>query len=214
MKRARTPTGGRRLFRKRARTSKKTALSRLVVPNHVKPRLGAGTVYRYSRYALPLTREPISGSEYDIVTTFSLDQVKTYSDFTSLYDKFKITGVQVIVSMIANPNALLSAPTVATTNINGAGQFVNQQNFYPRLWYVNDYDDAASTSINALRERQGVKYKVLKPNAPVKIFVKPTVLVQTYKTAVTTGYASVEGSAGKRMWLDVASGISVPHYGL
>ena len=173
-----------------------------------KPRLGANTIYRYSRYGNLFTVSATSGSEYDITNTFSLDQVKTYSDFTSLYDKFKITGVQVIISMISNPNATLAPAPVANTNVNGATQYVNQQNFYPRLWYVQDPDDAASISIDALKERQGVKFKVLKPNAPIKIFVKPSVLVQTYKTSVSTGYGP------KRMWLDVATGLSVPHYAL
>ena len=168
-RRATASTVGAALKKRPRRTYKKSA----------KPRLTAGTVYRYTRFSdveqvIPSTAY---GAEYGYTPTYTLDKVKAYTDFVSLYDQFKITGVQVRVQMVANPNAILAPGIPTGTNINAVTSVVNGENFYPKLWYIEDSDDSGTLSLSALRERQGVKCLVLKPNTELKFYVRPKVLV-------------------------------------
>lgn len=168
-------------------------------PKSKKPKLGVGTTYRYSRFAASGTTISCTGTSTGGYVQFSLDDVKGYSDFTALYDQFMISHAKVYVTLITNPDATLAH--------NQLAQY-NPTNWYPKFWYVYDADDSASPTLDQIRERQGVKYKTLHPNKPICINVKPRALVQTYRTATSTGYAP------KRMFLDVATGYNVPHYAI
>lgn len=185
-RKVRRMTAGRNLKRSRTRS--------------LKPKLNALTTYRYSRWASTGQTFEVTTPVFQGSATFTLDDVKGYTDFSSLYDQFMITYAQLHITLITNPNSFLST--------NGAINAQNQDNWYPKLWYVYDSDDATSLSLDVIRERQGVKYKTLRPNSSIVINVKPRALVQTYRTATSTGYAP------KRMFLDVATGYNVPHYGL
>ena len=172
--------------------------TRRVVKKSLKPRLGAGTTYRYSRYATDPLDIDLNSVSQGYGTEFALQNVKAYTDFSGLYDSFMITGVQMRIQLITNPNN-----TYPTNN----SSFLQPLNWYPKIWYVFDNDDSAALSLSQIRERQGVKCKVLQPNKTLTMFVKPNVAVQTYRTSTTTGYAP------KRMFLDMATGYNVPHYG-
>ena len=89
--------------------------------------------------------------------------------------------------MVANPNAILAPGVPTGTNINAVTSVVNGENFYPKLWYIEDSDDSGTLTLSQLRERQGVKCLVLKPNVELKFFVRPKVLVQTYWTSSNGG---------------------------
>ena len=204
-KRSRSSSGSRGVLAMRVPAWRKRSLRKRSRPSAVYKgtrKLSANTTYRYSRYSY-------GGSTYDCTGTssasgmeFALSSVRGYSDFTSLYDSFMITGVQVTFQLITNPDSINStngAPSTFT---------VQPSNWYPKLWYVFDNDDSNSVSLDNIRERQGVKVKILRPNSQIKVFVKPSVAVQTYLTSTSTGYAP------KRMFLDMATGQSVPHYGL
>ena len=105
--------------------------------------------------------------------------------------------------MVSNP--------YAAVNVNDAGTgtwHANNTNMFPKMWYIRDYDAGASETLNSIKERQGVEFFIMKPNKEYTIALKPMVAVQTYKTSTTTGYGP------KRMWLDIANGPTVPHYGL
>ena len=160
--------------------------------------LGANTQYRYSRYATDPLDIDLNTTSQGYGTEFALQNVKGYTDFSGLYDSFIITGVQMRIQLITNPNS--AVPTNNPT-VN------NPSNWYPKIWYVFDNDDSVALSLSQIRERQGVKCVVLQPNKTHIAFVKPCVAVQTYRTGATTGYAP------KRIWLDMATGYNVPHYG-
>ena len=159
------------------------------MPKSIKPRLGINTAYRYSRFG---DTASFSGAGVTVQSRFSPSIHSTTSSRLSEYKPE--------IQLVNNPDA--------TNQLNTQVAPVNNYNpitYYPKLWYVTDPDDNTAVSVNALKERQGVKYKILKPNSEIKICVKPCVLVQTYKTAVTTGYGP------KRMWVDVATAQGVPH---
>lgn len=180
--------------------AKRTALARRLKKSIIRKKYTPYTIYKYSRWANAGQTMECTGTTYSVTNTFTLDDVKGYTDFTSLYDQFRITYVQIFITLINNPNAFL--------NTNGAINAQNQNNWYPKFWYVYDGDDNTSITLDNIRERQGVKYRTLLPNKTIKIGCKPTLLVQTYRTATATGYAP------RRMFIDVATGQNVPHYGI
>lgn len=156
--------------------------------------------HSYSRWSEPATKSYDSqGIANDF--EFKFTDIIGYSEFTSLYDQFKITAVVVHLSLINDPSASI-APNNDPANQN------NSANYYPKLWYVRDYDGGSGETLSSIKERQGVKYFVLRPNRSYKIVIRPMVAVQTYRTSTTTGYGP------KRMTLDLANGTDVPHYGL
>ena len=163
--------------------------------------LGTNTTYRYSRYATDPLDIDLNSTSQGYGTEFALQNVKGYTDFSGLYDSFIITGVQMRIQLISNPNAAYP------TNTGSSSATANPTNWFPKIWYVYDNDDSVALSLSQIRERQGVKSVVLQPNKQLTMFVKPCVAVQTYRTGATTGYAP------KRIWLDMATGYNVPHYG-
>ena len=165
-------------------------------------KLSANTTYRYSRYATDPLDIDLNSTSQAYGTEFALQNVKGYTDFSSLYDSFMITGVQMRIQLVTNPNS-----SWVQNNANPAVALANGTNWFPKIWYVYDNDDSSPISLSAIRERQGVKCKILRPNQTISVFVKPCVAVQTYRTSTTTGYAP------KRSYLDMASGYNVPHYG-
>lgn len=190
---------------KKKAKSRRTQVGRSVFrkPRNMRPKLGAGSTYRYSRWASSGQTMELTGPTFSGNNIFSLDDVKGYTDFTALYDQFMISHCQIHVTLISNPNA----PAKNNATI-GVGTDWNSNNWYPKMWYVYDSDDSNTLSLDTIRERQGVKYKTLEPNKTMVINVKPRLLVQTYRTATSTGYAP------KRMFIDVATGYNVPHYGI
>lgn len=129
---------------------------------------------------------------------FTLQSVVNAVEFQSLFDQYKIDKVVVTYQMVNNPDA---------NNYLNAPATVNQSNWYPTVWSCNDYDDNTSLNISEMKERIGVRNRILKPNQKMKFVVRPKVLVQTYRTAVTTGYAP------KSLYIDMSTQ-DVPHYGL
>lgn len=133
------------------------------------------------------------------VNIFRFQDLVNYSEFSNLYDRYMITGVMLKFQLINNPDANNEIGTYATGNA---------ANWFPKMWYIKDYDDGNTENLDAFRQRAGVRYKILKPNSEVKIFVKPAILTQQYASAVSTGY-----TPKWRQWVDMDNP-SVPHYGV
>lgn len=113
--------------------------------------------------------------------TFTLQDLPAYTEFTNLYDQFRILGVRLQMKLNVSPDA----QTASTSN-------------YPVLYYVRDYDDnTAPTTTSEINQYANLKKKVLRPNSFVNIYLKPAVLVQTYETSVATGY-----SPKWKQWID------------
>lgn len=162
-------------------------------------------IHSYARWATTPEDITVSSTEFDGCFTPSFDLIKAYSEFTALYDRYKITNVQIQLSLITNPNSANPtniAAASATTYYN------NPTNWYPKFWYLFDYDDDSAISLSVMRERSKVKCFILQPNKLYKINLKPSILVQSYGTAVTTGY-----TPKWNQWVDMAN-TAVKHYGM
>lgn len=121
------------------------------------------------------------------------------SDFSALFDRYRITKVLVYFQLVTNPdsNSYLNQTAIS-----------NQANWYPKLWYTPDYDDSNTLTKTDIQQYAKAKCAVLKPNEVVTVAVYPAVTVQTYRSAATTGY-----SPNWKLWIDMGQ-TDVPHYGL
>lgn len=128
---------------------------------------------------------------------FSLNSLLNYTEFTSLFESFKINSVNVKFYLMIDPGAS------AATNI--------LQGYYPRLFTMIDEDDAAvPANITECREYGNVRTDVMMPTKPVSIWLKPKCASTTYATSLVSAY-----EVRKAAWLDCqANGPQVPHYGL
>lgn len=131
---------------------------------------------------------------------FTLADIPNVSEFTTLFDFYRLNRVLVTIKMIPVPDA---------TNQPASTTLTNFMNWYPTIWYVRDQDDNSSMTLPQIKEFEKVKHKVLSPNREVKIILRPTTLTQTYRSTLTTGY-KIDTS---KQYIDIAQS-DVPHYGL
>jgi len=155
-------------------------------------------MHRYSRYGLASTIT-CTNIEDSTSYSFAMNDVINSAEFSSLYDRYRLDKVIVKLQLISNPTAIY------TTN---AGGTVNSSNWFPKVWSVSDHDDSNAETVAQLKERSGVKCKVLEPNKTLTYSVNPAISAMMYKTSTTTGYGPKWGQ-----WIDFQD-IGVPHYGL
>lgn len=123
-------------------------------------------------------------------TLFYTAQLPNSSEFTSLYDQYRIDYVEMqpIFS-----NNISNVTTAALT--------------LPIMYVCKDYDDSNDAGIADIQQYNNHRFfQVQQIGSVVK--VKPNVDVAVYQSAVLTGYAR-----GKSMFIDTSSG-QVPHYGI
>lgn len=153
-------------------------------------------IHSFNRYCAAETLEMngvFLAKNYKIAFT---DMVQP-GDFTSLFDQYRITKVVFKIQMMSNPDGF--------KQLNAVNDNVN--NWFPKLWYIVDHDGGPTETILSIKERQGVKCKILRPNKQIRIAFQPKCRTLTYSTPTSTGYAP------KNIKIDM-SDINVEHYGL
>lgn len=132
---------------------------------------------------------------------FQFNQMINSSEFSVLFDMYKITRVTMEFHLHTNPFIEIGTNPV---NANSVGYAPTT---FPTLYIRNDHDDAAAPTLDAMKECSSTKRFVLAPNKFIKWSCKPAILGQLYRTAVTTGY-----SPQWNKWIDMGN-LDVPHYG-
>jgi len=163
------------------------------------PRVGVSTVYNFTRYASATVGSAnvftlnnlLSQNSFNF--NFSLSSLRNSTDFTNLFDQYRIDKVDLYFRLVNNPDAQTST-TVASS-------------YFPTLWYVKDVDDVTSMTVADMQEKQGVKRVIMNPQTLVKISVVPKFQKMVYQTLTNTGYGPASG------WLDCID-TNVPHYAL
>lgn len=148
-------------------------------------------VHRFKRGSSALKYEDILGGSPTVSKnyTFSLEDVVNYTDFTNMYDAFKLTHVQLKFWLKFSPDANTPATAI-----------------YPRMWWVEDPDiDGAYTLIENFREDARCKTAQLRPGRPIVINLKPRVLLEAYSGSFQP--------AQRAMWLRDTE-YATPHGGL
>lgn len=174
----------RRTFARRVakkRTYRKRYSPKVVVR---RPRPISSAVHAFKRMTPVST---ISGNAayvpYLNAYNVSLNQLISSSEFTALYDHYKINFVVVKFWFRNDPGAQLA--TAST---------------YPKLyWYRDQDDDTAPGSLNEIRENCRSRVAVLNPNRPVVIKYKPNTLQVIYDGLTTSNYRPIWNA-----WLDCA----------
>lgn len=132
--------------------------------------------------------------------SFALNNIPSVSEFTNLFDLYRVKAVLITLKMLNSPEGN-SIPNSSSSNLYA--------NYFPTLWYTVDQDDANTQSIAQLREYARVKHRVLRPNSEIKILVRPNPLQAIYNGVVTTAY----GLARRKQWMDLTND-AIPLYGL
>ena len=129
---------------------------------------------------------------------FSLATMPNSSEFTALYDLYRIRKC---VVRIVFRSTTISA--IETRDNNVAGM--------PILYYVKDKDDATTpASASEIMEYSAHKIFFYTPSKrSCSITVYPTWTQEVFRTGVTTGY----GLGPRKTWLDAAYS-NIEHYGL
>lgn len=123
---------------------------------------------------------------------FTLSAVAQYTDFTNLFDQYRID--KILVQFFPTWTSR-DAPVSATNAM------------VPTMCVAPDWDDSTVPgSLAELNAKPEVQYH--RTDLPFSVWVKPHVDTEIYRTAVTTGYGNM-----KNAWIDSASS-DIPHYGL
>lgn len=153
--------------------------------------------------SLPFTWYPSNTTAvntYPFTFAFTASDIRNNSEFQNLFDRYMITGVQLIFQLLSNPD-------VDTTQ-SAVGAVPSVQT-YPKLWYAIDHDDYSLTTLAQLKEYGNVKVRVLRPNALTKIYVPFPRTAQVVAQTSTTTPAGVN----RPIWLDWGYP-NVNHFGL
>lgn len=180
--RTRRPFKRARRYGKFRRTYRKRGFRRSRVVKHSFKRMSdGGTITGNATY-----------SPFVAGYSFALDQLPNYTEFTNLYDSFRINFIVQKWHLKIDP----SAQTATTAS-------------YPKLYWVVDNDDStAPSNLNELRQHSRCKMAVMNPNRPVTIKFRPSVLMQAYEGATATAYVPKW-----KQYID-CNDFATPHYGL
>lgn len=132
-----------------------------------------------------------SSANYAGTMTFALDKLIAHSEFTTLYDQYKIKGVKVTFEYAANST--------------DANHFSSPA---PKIIFFRDYDDIIATSMSDISQREATTARRTLRGA-VSTIVKPR--VKDY-VELTPG-ASTPGATYQRRWID-CNVANLQHYGL
>lgn len=109
---------------------------------------------------------------------FTLGLVPNVSDFTNLYDQYKIQGIRLEFRLRRNISNDSTGAVAADTGVR------------PLMYTVVDYDTSTTpASVAALREYANCKVWQFDSEKPYTRFFKPKVLNEVYRTAITTATA-------------------------
>lgn len=124
---------------------------------------------------------------------FRLSDLIQATEFTRLFDSYRINAVKVTMAPLTN-SALTANPSY-------------------KLMTAIDLDDNATPTVNQMLQRSNVKIKTVTAggNNPqvFSTFLRPRYLTQLYETGASTGY----GQGSRKQWLDTLDP-TIPHYGL
>lgn len=125
----------------------------------------------------------------------SLGQLPNVADFTSLFDQYKITGAKITLTPALSEG--INSPLFGQNVALG----------FSRVHSAIDYDDnSAPASEDSLLEYGS--HKSTSPFQTHSRYIKPKVLHEVYRSALTTAY-----SPRSSTYLDMST-TDVPHYGL
>jgi len=158
------------------------------------PRFGNNTIYRFRRTRVTSIVVPYDGviDRYQWAFLFKLNDLTTFTEFTTLFDKYRITGIR--------------AKFIPRINIFGNSDSSATNTEVPPIMSVIDYDDATAVDYTSLIQFEN--NKIHNEFKPFTLYFKPQVAAAFYASGAFTSYGTV-----KNPWIDCNSG-GVEYYGL
>lgn len=124
--------------------------------------------------------------------TFNLGLLPSVTDFTTLFDRYRITYIKLYCYLKVTPDANTTPATAS----------------YPRIYWANDFDDSTDpANLDELFQYTKLKSAMLSPHRPVVIKLRPAVLYQVFNNLTNAQ------TPKWRQWVDMAT-TGVPHYGV
>jgi hypothetical protein len=158
----------------------------VTLPNHLVLRSSFVKPYMFSR-SFDFGQLPISAADTGFAFPFNLTQVPGSSDFTNLFDRYRINKIDVTFTLVVTPNTV-----------------------FPVLNIFMDDDDATIPTTKAsVMERQAVQ------RAPFSV-TRQTVSVSfepRWVQSRTTLAGTTANLAPRKTWIDMATP-GVPHFGI
>lgn len=180
------------MTRKRSMFKRKRTYKRRYVRKARVPRNLGNKAFTFKRKFIN-TISPALNTTYGC-QTFTISQLPNYTDFTSLFDRFRILKVVTKIYLRTGPDA---------QNLNNGNN-----SWYPKFYWYRDVDDTSiNTSINSMLERNNVKVTVFDPKKPLTVTCVPNTLVRVYESATTSSY-----SPEYKKWID-CDNINTPLFG-
>lgn len=116
-----------------------------------------------------------SGQQIGFGLTFQVSDVVNASEFTALYDQFKLTGVKLRMWLMRDNSA--SASTAGPAQIAAFR--------IPLMYYVVDHDTSTDPTTDELRQYSNCKMWQFNNGRPFSIYIKPKMLTEVYRTPIT-----------------------------
>lgn len=133
------------------------------------------------------------GYQFGAALQFRLENVQSFTDFTALYDQYKIKGVKVQIIPLSDSS---------TSQSSG---------FLPTLYWARDNDDGGAVPVAESELRQRQDCKTMRLTSPKSIFIRnPKVTTDVEVQGAGVTLASKIESAG---WMD-CNDSNVMHNGL
>lgn len=128
-------------------------------------------------------------------TQFKLDDIAATSDFTALFDNYRIVKVLYRWVLRRDPNQTITNPST-----------------YPRIMWMHDFNDSPISTFGELRQAANLREAFFNENnTKTKWYtLKPATLGIAYQTSIPLSTTSPVW--GK--WLDTRYAPSVPYYGI
>lgn len=152
----------------------------------------AQQVHRFARSYQSLALTGAAGYiPYQNAFDTRISYLPNATEFSNLYDQYKITYVVHRFFLEIDPSAQAAASAI-----------------FPKLYYVRDQDSLGFLTLDEMRERSNCRIKVLTPTRPVVVKYKPNLLAEVYRNASLSTY-----SPKWNTWLDIAT-VDASHFGL
>lgn len=151
-------------------------------------------LFSFKRKALVDTVTVTNLSDVLKAYTFSLDKLPSYTEFTNLFDRYRICGV--LVEFMPSVDSFEVGPGVSMTAFS-----------LPQVRTIIDHtEDGAPLNFNDMYQYS--KCKLTQGNRVHKRYLKPAVLTSAFESTVATAYIPKW-----KQWL-TTDDPATPHYGL
>lgn len=141
-------------------------------------------------------------SQFGLTANFQLRDVLNHTEFTNLYDRYKILGVKL---------KFMYQSATAQDQLNLGTGSVGYNNVLPIMDHTFDIDDSDATTITktGVQQHAYCKTQIFQANQPFKKYMVPRASSKIKITDTVVGDAVL----GCSVWLD-CSHDDAPHYGL